>query len=66
MTSRYYGFLERGCGDRTLDDASVALLTALTAASTRNEVLDIIRDLEIADRAVSDNSFGGATSVDNT
>ena len=36
---------------------------ALTAASTRNDVLDIIRDLEIADRAVTGNSIGKASSA---
>jgi len=66
MASRYYGFLERGCGDRVLDAAAVALLAAVTTATTRNEVLDIIRNLEIADRAVGANSIGGATSVDNS
>ena len=60
--SRAYNFLKRGCGDRTLDVASVASLGALTTASTRNDVLDIIRDLEIADRAVGPNSIGNATS----
>jgi hypothetical protein len=62
QNSRAYNFLKRGCGDRTLDAASVAALGALTAASTRNDVLDIIRDLEIADRAVGSNSIGKATS----
>jgi len=66
MSSRAYNFLKRGCGERTLTSASVTALGALTAASTRNDVLDIIRDLEIADRGVSSNSIGGATSVDNS
>ena len=65
QNSRAYNFLKRGCGDRTLDASSVAALGALTAASTRNDVLDIIRDLEIADRAVTDNSIGGASSTLN-
>ena len=65
QNSRAYNFLKRGCGDRTLDTASVVALGALTAASTRNDVLDIIRDLEIADRAVGANSFGGASSTLN-
>ena len=66
MSSRAYNFLKRGCSERTLTSASVTALGALTAASTRNDVLDIIRDLEIADREVSGNSIGGATSVDNS
>ena len=66
MASRAYNFLKRGCGDRALTADAVTALGALTAASTRNDVLDIIRDLEIADRAAGTNSFGGATSVDNS
>lgn len=63
--SRAYNFLVRGCGERTLDASSVAALGALTASSTRNEVLDIIRNLEIESRAVTDNSIGVATTVEN-
>ena len=62
QNSRAYNFLKRGCGDRTLTSAAVSALGALTSSSTRNDVLDIIRDLEIADRAVGSNSIGGATS----
>ena len=62
QNSRAYNFLKRGCGDRTLTSSAVTALGALTASSTRNDVLDIIRDLEIADRAVGSNSIGGATS----
>ena len=52
MASRAYNFLKRGCGDRVLTAGAVTALTAVTTATTRNDVLDIIRDLEIADRAV--------------
>ena len=62
MASRAYNFLKRGCGDRVLTADAVTALAAVTTASTRNDVLDIIRDLEIADRAVGDSSIGGATS----
>ena len=65
QNSRAYNFLKRGCGDRTLTSAAVTALGALTASSTRNDVLDIIRDLEIADRAVGGNSIGGASSTLN-
>lgn len=65
MTSRAYNFLKRGCGDRVLTAAAVTALSALTTSSTRNDALDIIRNLEIADRAVSNNSIGGATSSQN-
>ena len=65
QNSRAYNFLKRGCGDRTLTASAVTALGALTASSTRNDVLDIIRDLEIADRAVGSNSIGGATSTLN-
>lgn len=65
MISRAYNFLKRGCGTRTLTAGAVTALGALTTSSTRNDVLDIIRDLEIADRAVSDNSIGGASSTLN-
>ena len=65
MSSRAYNFLKRGCGERTLDSASVTALGVLTASSTRNDVLDIIRDLEIADRAVAPNKIGKATSTLN-
>lgn len=60
--SRAYNFLKRGCGDRTLTSAAVTALAALTASSTRNDVLDIIRDLEIADRDVTSNGIGKASS----
>ena len=62
MASRAYNFLKRGCGDRVLTAGAVTALASVTTATTRNDVLDIIRDLEIADRAVTDNSIGGATS----
>ena len=62
MASRAYNFLKRGCGDRVLTAGAVTALAAVTTATTRNDVLDIIRDLEIADRAVGDSSIGGATS----
>ena len=65
MASRAYNFLKRGCGDRALTAGAVTALTAVTTATTRNDVLDIIRDLEIADRAVTDNSIGGASSTLN-
>lgn len=63
MTSRAYNFLKRGCGDRVLTTGAVTALAAVTTATTRNDVLDIIRDLEIADRAVADSSIGGASST---
>ena len=63
MTSRAYNFLKRGCGDRALTSAAVTALGALTTSSTRNDVLDIIRGLEIADREVTSNSIGKASSV---
>ena len=62
MASRAYNFLKRGCGDRALTAGAVTALSAVTTATTRNDVLDIIRDLEIADRAVGTASIGGATS----
>ena len=62
MASRAYNFLKRGCGDRVLTAGAVTALAAVTTATTRNDVLDIIRDLEIADRAVGPNSIGGASS----
>ena len=65
MASRAYNFLKRGCGDRALTADAVTALAALTAASTRNDVLDIIRDLEIADRAVAPNQIGKASSTLN-
>ena len=65
QNSRAYNFLKRGCGDRTLTAGAVTALAALTAASTRNDVLDIIRDLEIADREVASQTIGSATSVRN-
>ena len=65
MASRAYNFLKRGCGDRVLTAGAVTALAAVTTSTTRNDVLDIIRDLEIADRAVGDSSIGGATSVQN-
>ena len=65
QNSRAYNFLKRGCGDRKLTSAAVTALGALTAASTRNDVLDIIRDLEIAERAVGSNSIGQASSTLN-
>ena len=65
MASRAYNFLKRGCGDRVLTAGAVTALAAVTTATTRNDVLDIIRDLEIADRAVGDSSIGGASSVLN-
>ena len=65
QNSRAYNFLKRGCGDRVLTADAVTALGALTAASTRNDVLDIIRDLEIAERAVGSNSIGQASSTLN-
>ena len=62
MASRAYNFLKRGCGDRALtadDDPSLAQVTPPTKSKN---VLDIIRDLAIADRAVGTASIGGATS----
>ena len=53
MASRAYNFLKRGCGDRVLTAGAVTALGALTTSSTRNDVLDIIRDLEIADLSIS-------------
>lgn len=65
MASRAYNFLKRGCGDRALTAAAVTALTAVTTATTRNDVLDIIRDLEIADREVASQTIGSASSVRN-
>ena len=62
MASRAYNFLKRGCGDRALTAGAVTALTAVTTATTRNDVLDIIRDLEIADREVDTNKIGFAES----
>ena len=56
---------KKKCGSAPLTSAAVTALGALTASSTRNDVLDIIRDLEIADRAVGTNSIGGASSTLN-
>jgi len=65
MSSRAYNFLKRGCGDRALTAGAVTALSAVTTATTRNDVLDIIRDLEIADREVASQTIGFATSVRN-
>ena len=65
MSSRAYNFLKRGCGDRALTAGAVTALAAVTTATTRNDVLDIIRDLEIADRAVGSQTIGFASSVRN-
>lgn len=65
MASRAYNFLKRGCGDRALTAGAVTALAAVTTATTRNDVLDIIRDLEIADREVASQTIGFATSVRN-
>ena len=62
MASRAYNFLKRGCGDRALTADAVTALSAVTTATTRNDVLDIIRDLEIADREVAPNKIGFAES----
>lgn len=63
QNSRAYNFLKRGCGDRVLTADAVTSLAAVTTSTTRNDVLDIIRNLEIADRDVTSNSFGGASST---
>ena len=64
MASRAYNFLKRGCGSRTLDAQGVTDLTALTIDATLelNDILDIVREVEIRGRAVGTASIGGATS----
>ena len=67
MASRAYNFLKRGCGDRTLDAAGVTALSGLTidASLKLNDILDIVREVEIRGRAVGANSIGGASSTLN-
>ena len=70
QNSRAYNFLRRGCGDRTADAALVTAINNLSgtdagiATSTKlNDILDLVRECEIRNRAVSPNSIGGASSV---
>ena len=67
MASRAYNFLKRGCGDRTLDSAGVTAVNALTVGTSLklNDILDIVREVEIRGRAVGTSSIGQASSVNN-
>ena len=65
MSNRNYDLLKRGCGNRTLSANEQIQLQFITTSNTRNEVLDILRTGEIADRAVTAHGFGDATSTLN-
>lgn len=51
MANRSYGSLKYG-SDEPLTSGVVTLLAAMTTSNTRNDVLDLLRDLYRAERAV--------------
>ncbi len=53
-------------GSAPLTSAAVTALAGLTTASTVADVLDILSEVVEADRVVTANSIGRATSVDNS
>ena len=67
QNSRAYNFLKRGCGDRTADAALVTALEGLSvdASTPLNDILDLVRECEIRNRAVGSASIGYATSTLN-
>ena len=67
MASRAYNFLKRGCGERTLDAQGVTDLSALTIDTSLalNDILDIVREVEVRGRAVTSNSIGLASHTDS-
>ena len=67
QNSRAYNFLKRGCGDRIVDATALAEINALDGSTPipLNDILDIIRECEIRNRAVGSASIGYAASVLN-
>ena len=67
QNSRAYNFLKRGCGDRTADATLVSALSALTVSGSTplNDILDLVRECEIRNRAVGTASIGQASSTLN-
>lgn len=57
---------KKKCGSAPLTAAAVTALGALTTASDVSAVLDILSEVVEADRVVTANSIGRATSVDNS
>ena len=57
---------KKKCGSAPLTSLEVGALGALTTANTVADVLDILSLAVEADRTVTGNSIGRATSVDNS
>ena len=57
---------KKKCGSAPLTAAAVTSLGAVTTATTVAEVLDILSEVVEADRVVTANTIGRATSVDNS
>ena len=57
---------KKKCGSAPLTATEVGALGALTTANTVADVLDILSLAVEADRTVTSNSIGRATSVDNS
>ena len=57
---------KKKCGSAPLTALEVGALGALTTANTVADVLDILSLAVEADRTVTSNSIGRATSVDNS
>ena len=57
---------KKKCGSAPLTSTAVTALGAVTTATTVSEVLDILSEVVEADRVVTSNSIGRASSVDNS
>ena len=57
---------KKKCGSTKIDATADTALAGITTASTVADVLDILSACVARGRAVSDNSIGRATSVDNS
>lgn len=57
---------KKKCGSAPLTSAALTSLAGLSTASTVADVLDILSLVVEADRVVTEDSIGRATSVDNS
>ena len=57
---------KKKCGSTKIDATADTALAGITTASTVADVLDILSECVHRGRAVSENSIGRATSVDNS
>ena len=65
-SSSVFSTVRSKCGSTVLSSTALTALAAATTATTVSDVLDILSEAVKADRVVTGNSIGRATSVDNS